>query len=593
MTDHEPAAGTGRDADGDAGSGRAPSGRWQVSIGSARGAVHLATGLPNQDAAAHQDVNGSGGAVIVAIADGHGHSRHFRSGSGSLLAVDTACQVAAALTAGLARRAERAPLSHAEVDAAVQAELAPALVRDWRAAVAAHLAAHPFTPEEQSRLDALGDDPEIPYGATLLVVTVVAHWLICAQIGDGDMLAIRPDGQSFGPVPTGEKLDGERTRSLCQPDALAAFRVRVHDLVTRPLVALLLATDGYGNSQTADPWQPGVGRDLARFAAEHDHGWFERQVPGWAQRCASADGSGDDTTIALLVHPDPAAAALAARQVPVSAAPDPATAETLPAGFAPHPRTAPASLAGGPFAARPAEAGAGSAGAGSYEAGQFETAHPGAGQPETAQIATVEMDLAGPPPPPDTLRIEPVAADPASADPAATAERTLPIRTGPPSGGRGTRPPASPAAPPSGRPAAPPARSSLPRTQVTGAGSPGSGSRGSGSHGSGSRGSGSHGSGSRGSGSRGAAGSGLPPPVGITSSRRTVVMIGAAIALAALAAIVVVLLALRPAARPAPAPARHVQSASHTSSASGSQQGQARPGHKAGHSAGHQHEGDG
>ncbi|HMH93072.1 MAG TPA: protein phosphatase 2C domain-containing protein [Streptosporangiaceae bacterium] len=551
MTDHEATTGAGRPAGdsrpvGDSAAGgaaRAPGGRWQVSIGSARGAAHLATGQPNQDAAAHQDVVGPGDPVIVAIADGHGHSRHFRSGSGSLLAVDVACQVAAALTAGLARRAQPAALSYAEVDAAVRGELAPALVRDWRAAVAGHLAEHPFTPEEQSRLDALGDDPEIPYGATLLVVTIVAHWLICAQIGDGDMLAIRPDGQSFGPVSAGEKLDGERTRSLCQPDALAAFRVGVHDLVTRPLVALLLATDGYGNSQTADPWQPGVGRDLARFAAGHDHGWFERQVPGWAQRCASADGSGDDTTIALLVHPDPAAAAVAARQVPVSAAADQATAETLPAGL-----------------------------------------QRGAGPPGAAQVATVEIDLAGPAAHADTLRIDavpgdrasagPVPAGPASADPAATVERTLPIRKSPPSGGRGARPSASPAPPPSrraGSPAGPPGPS---RAQVTGSGSRGP-------------------AGSHGPGSRGPAGPGLRHPAGITSSRRTAVMIAAAIALAVLAAVVVVLLALRPAARPAPAPARHVQRASQSSSASGPQQGQAGQGHKAGRSAGHQHEGDG
>ena len=44
------------------------------------------------------------------------------------------------------------------------------------------------------------------------------------------------------------------------------------------------------------------------LAAEHDHSWFEHQVPGWAQRCASADGSGDDTTIALLLAPAPSGA---------------------------------------------------------------------------------------------------------------------------------------------------------------------------------------------------------------------------------------------------------------------------------------------
>jgi hypothetical protein len=558
------------------------TGGWPVSIGSARGAGHLATGQPNQDAAARRDVTGSGDPVIVAIADGHGHSRHFRSGSGSLLAVDTACRVAAALAAGLARRPG---LSHAEVTAAARAELAPALVRDWRAAVAGHLAEHPFSPEEQSRLDALGDDPEIPYGATLLVVTIMAHWLICAQIGDGDMLAIRPDGQSFGPVSPGEKLGGERTRSLCQPDALDAFRVGVHDLATRPLVAVLLATDGYGNSQTADPWQPGVGRDLARFAAEHDHGWFERQVPGWAERCASADGSGDDTTIALLVHPDPAAAAAAARQAAGSAGADRSTAETLPAGFPPG-------------------------------AGQ-----PGAGPAQTVPVATVEIEVTGPGAHPDTLRIEavpgdeapagpllagrlpagpvpadtalagrapagPVPARPARAapapgdgapgDPAATLEQTLPIRKSPPSGPRGARPPGSPAPPApgpdterAGFPTGPPRP---PRAQPAGTGP--------------------RGPGPQEPRSPGPLGNGLRPPrPGITSSRRAVVMIAAVIALAVVAAIVVVLLALRPAARPAPpGPSRHVPPASQSAAAAGPQPSQGR---KAGRAARHQHEGDG
>jgi hypothetical protein len=86
-----------------------------------------------------------------------------------------------------------------------------------------------------------------------------------------------------------------------QPDALASFRTSAHDLRQVPLAALLLATDGYGNAMAAEPWQPGVGRDLARLAADRDQRWFGPEVTGWAQRCASADGSGDDTTIALLL----------------------------------------------------------------------------------------------------------------------------------------------------------------------------------------------------------------------------------------------------------------------------------------------------
>jgi Protein phosphatase 2C len=141
----------------------------------------------------------------------------------------------------------------------------------------------------------------IPYGSTLLVVVITGRWLVCAQIGDGDMLAVRPDGSSFSPVAGDDRLDGRRTTSLCQPDALASFRTGAHDLRQVPLAALLLATDGYGNAQADEPWQPSVARDLAELAARHDHRWFEQEVPGWAQRCASSEGSGDDATIALLL----------------------------------------------------------------------------------------------------------------------------------------------------------------------------------------------------------------------------------------------------------------------------------------------------
>ena len=190
------------------------------------------------------------------------------------------------------------PAAGRRVEAAVRSELPQTVLREWRAAVAEHLTAHPYTAAEQAALDTAGDGPEIPYGSTLLLAATWSHWLACAQIGDGDMLAVCPDGRSFAPVPPGALPAGPRTTSLCQPDALDAFRVGVRDLDQEEILALLLATDGYGNSQVADPWQPEFGRDLAKLAAERDHHWFARQVPRWGRRGASADGSGVDTTAA-------------------------------------------------------------------------------------------------------------------------------------------------------------------------------------------------------------------------------------------------------------------------------------------------------
>jgi hypothetical protein len=268
---------------------------WHLVTGTARGRSHIARNRPNEDAVAHRQVPAIGG-IVVAIGDGHGHDRHFRSATGSAFAVQVACQVADDLATEPGRFRRRPAPAESILD-----KLPSAVLSSWRAEVARHVRAHPFTEQEQSALDVDGDGPEVPYGSTLLVAVITANWLVCAQIGDGDMVAVKPDGGYCSPVPGDAALDGLRTTSLCQPTALESFRVGLRDLVAEPLAALLLATDGYGNAQAADPWQPDWACDMAELAAGRDPEWFAKQVPGWAELCASGEGSGDDTTIALLL----------------------------------------------------------------------------------------------------------------------------------------------------------------------------------------------------------------------------------------------------------------------------------------------------
>ena len=274
---------------------------WPVFIGTARGSAHESRHLPNQDSAGSQPVTPAGG-VVVAVADGHGAARHFRSSTGSVLAVKAALAVIGELAAE-----STGPWGAAAADS-VSGQLPSAIVARWRQLVAEDLVSRPYSPDEAAALELARDGTEIPYGSTLLLAVIVTGWLVCAQIGDGDMLAVRPDGSGWIPVGGDDRLDGFRTTSLCQAGAVGSFRTSVHDLRTEPLLALQLSTDGYGNAQVTDPWQPAVAADLASLAARHDRGWFEQQVQLWAQRCASAQGSGDDTTIALLLAPDSARA---------------------------------------------------------------------------------------------------------------------------------------------------------------------------------------------------------------------------------------------------------------------------------------------
>ena len=130
---------------------------WKVAAASVRGKMHIRTGLPNQDAC---DSAQHGGNTVLAVADGHGNSRHFRSQTGSALAVRSALAVLGSLAAHCSL-----------VEAAKRIEEA------WRVAVQADLERNPFTASDWATLahlsdgplavEAIQESPAIAYGATL------------------------------------------------------------------------------------------------------------------------------------------------------------------------------------------------------------------------------------------------------------------------------------------------------------------------------------------------------------------------------------------------------------------------------------------
>lgn len=287
--------------------GRGPA--WLVLTASERGASHIATKAPNQDAVATERAGAHG--VVAAVADGHGHSRHLRSDRGSRLAVKIGCQVAQELADRIAGGTSRAAAPDAQPDAQVTAGvmtelveefLVPAIVERWREAVLADVSADPFTDEEQDQRHK-GDDATIAYGSTLLLGVALSDWLILAQIGDGDVVGVRTNGREMQPVPADPLLDGLVTTSLCGPDPRSDFRVAVVDTSGTPLLAVLLATDGYGNAQVVEQWPRAFSEDLAWMLRDRDTQWLASQLPSWTARCASSEGSADDTTVALMLSP--------------------------------------------------------------------------------------------------------------------------------------------------------------------------------------------------------------------------------------------------------------------------------------------------
>jgi hypothetical protein len=274
-----------------------PGGRaeaWQAVTATERGAAHRAAGLPNQDAVTVVALEHGG--VAAAVADGHGHRRHFRSARGAQLAVSVAGQAAGAFAArpgGLPR--------HGEAEGELRRVLVPDIVGRWRHAVRRDVAATPFTGAEDAVRGS--EDETVPYGTTLLVAIGMGERLLLAQIGDGEIVCVRPDGTALLAVPADPLLDGRRTTSLCSYAAGALFRVAAVDLAGTPVLAALLVTDGYGNAQVAQAWPSVVSAELAGLITTRSPSWLAAQLPEWAARTASVDGSADDTTLALLLAP--------------------------------------------------------------------------------------------------------------------------------------------------------------------------------------------------------------------------------------------------------------------------------------------------
>ncbi|HZN35839.1 MAG TPA: PP2C family serine/threonine-protein phosphatase [Pirellulaceae bacterium] len=278
---------------------------WWALSASVCGASHARTGLPNQDAVkVVQD--GGGLPAILAVSDGHGSAKCFRSHVGSQLAVDAAV---AALD-DFATGASEIPPEQIQASAAL---LPGAIVRRWRAAVAEHHAANPIGESELAALEPAAavsarqaldrGDPFLIYGATLVSALLGPTWLLCLQLGDGEILTVsRGAAEVMQPIAVDESLIANETTSLCERDAEQNFRLHFRMLGDSTPALLLLATDGYPNSFETPAGFRQVASDLLGILDQDGAESVAQALPGWLEE-SSRLGSGDDVSVAILYLP--------------------------------------------------------------------------------------------------------------------------------------------------------------------------------------------------------------------------------------------------------------------------------------------------
>ncbi len=256
------------------------------------GASHLRSSRPCEDAFALW--SGSSGAVpciAIAVADGHGDPRHDQSRTGSALAVQAAVDE---LTAFHRMNLHTVPPHILRSE--FRADFPRRVTRRWRDAVQADARVREFV---LTPAGAPGSDEYVRYGSTLISALIVADTILVGQIGDGDVVLVRPDGMIECPIPSDTRLVGKETHSLSSRDAHLLWRTATLDRGDGGV--LIAATDG-----VSDSFDGTEGEEFLRFvkslvARVNEFGIesVAGSMKGWLDRYSEL-ASGDDMTIVFV-----------------------------------------------------------------------------------------------------------------------------------------------------------------------------------------------------------------------------------------------------------------------------------------------------
>ena len=270
---------------------------WHTLKASVRGASHFRSGLPNQDAIRVTACK-EHAALIIALADGHGSPKSFRSQRGARMAVIVAQQVFGQLLK---------LNSPSQIKRWAEERLPEHLVRCWREQIDKLLNRNPFTQQELEHLDVsarrqVEAQPYLAYGSTLLAVIVAPTFILYLQLGDGDILTVSTTGNIERPLPKDDRLIANETTSLCSNKAWNEVQVNFQTLAGIPPSLIFVSTDGYANSYRDEVSFGQVALDMWAMLKKEGKSAVKPHLNEWLSE-ASQQGSGDDISVGLIWRP--------------------------------------------------------------------------------------------------------------------------------------------------------------------------------------------------------------------------------------------------------------------------------------------------
>lgn len=271
---------------------------WQCFGSSVVGANHLNRNVPNQDAIHWRPVSGRDENVVLAVADGHGTGGHLRGARGANFAVLEASEVFYAFLLENGHNQDRNLFEHA-----LTHRLPQEIALRWSRAVANDLQNDPLNLVEDARVNDLNDSAllasQYAYGTTLAVVAASRHFLMCLQLGDGDLLGVTANGICKPLLPEVPPTVDSTPDSLALPDATKRFRRVVLPLSAHSPVLVLVASDGYRNAFVNRTDFLQVGTDYLVHLRENGMLDVSQALDSWLND-TSREGSGDDVSVGMM-----------------------------------------------------------------------------------------------------------------------------------------------------------------------------------------------------------------------------------------------------------------------------------------------------
>lgn len=275
---------------------------WRIIEATTRGAAHVRADLDSQDAIRSKQKPDSGVPLVLAVSDGHGSKKYFRSGQGAKFAVQSAVDMLPRFEqfsrdksfSDIEDRAKHLPID-------IMSRWRELVKQDWQQCPPDDQAWQWLLQNAETR-NALSTNLTVPYGATLLAVLVTERFILYLQLGDGDILAVSVAGEVDEPMPEDPRHVANETTSLCSPTAEHDFRVICKRLEDPQPALILLSTDGYVNSFADKTGFHEVGKHIWQMIhSERIQGIekIENELEGWL-RSVSKQGSGDDITVGIV-----------------------------------------------------------------------------------------------------------------------------------------------------------------------------------------------------------------------------------------------------------------------------------------------------